>query len=129
MAHDIQFEEELDCLHVRVSGEKSIDTICASHDAICEASNARGISRLLIEERLDGPALSTFDLYDIVSRASRQGAAKYEAIAYVDESPDSKLEFAETLAVNRGLAVAAFDSVSAAKRWLRGSRSSIANSD
>lgn len=119
MSYDIRFDQEDDYVHVRVTGTKNLDTICAIHDDICEASRRLGFSRLLVEERLDGPPLSTFDLYDVVDRASRHGARKYDAIAYVDESRNANLEFAETVAVNRGMAVVAFDSLDAARSWLR----------
>ncbi len=118
MSYQINFEQKDDYMHIVVTGKKSTETIRAFHADICTQRENRGYSRILVEQRLEGPAISTFELYELVAEASQKAAGKYDAIAYVDETRDTNLSFAETVAVNRGAAVAAFGSVDAADRWL-----------
>ena len=118
MSYQINFEQKDDYVHIVVTGKKNTETIRAFHADICRQRENRGYSRILVEQRLEGPEISTFELYELVAQASQKAAGKYDAIAYVDETRDTNLSFAETVAVNRGVAVAAFGSVDAADRWL-----------
>lgn len=118
MNYQIDFEPKDSYTHILVTGQKSAETIRSFHDDICTQRERLGFSRILVEQRLEGPAISTFELYELVAQASQKAAGKYDAIAYVDEAHDVNLPFAETVAVNRGAAVATFGSVAAADRWL-----------
>jgi hypothetical protein len=80
---------------------------------------SRGCSRVLIEERLEGPRLGTLDVFQIAVEGSDKALGKLRAIAYVDVNAKGGLmKFAETVAVNRGLPITVFATVSAAKNWL-----------
>ena len=118
MSYQINFEQKDDYMHIVVTGTKSTDTIRSFHADICTQRENHGYSRILVEQRLEGPAIPTFELYELVAQASQKAAGKYDAIAYVDEARDTNLSFAETVAVNRGAAVATFGSIDAADRWL-----------
>jgi hypothetical protein len=73
----------------------------------------------LIEERLDGPRLGTLDVFQIASEESSKAEGLLKAIAYVDVNADGHLmQFAETVAVNRGLPVVVFSTVTDAEKWL-----------
>ena len=76
---------------------------------------------LLIEENLKGPSLGIFAVYEIVTKICLQAAAVVRQVAYVDISPEHKLEvnqFAETTAVNRGINVKLFKTVPEAENWI-----------
>ena len=91
---------------------------------------ARGCSRLLLEERLEGPRLELIDVFKIASEGSGSARGMFEALAYVDVNADGdSMHFAETVAVNRGLPVSVFSSVQDAEKWLLNEGRTDANSD
>jgi hypothetical protein len=72
-----------------------------------------------IEERLEGPRLGTFPVYKVASEGSERARGVLRAIAYVDVHADGNLmDFAETVAVNRGLPISVFPTVAKAREWL-----------
>ena len=76
-------------------------------------------SRLLIEERLEGPRLDTLEVFGIASEESGRVFGVLRAIAYVDINAEGDLmEFAENVAVNRGLPVRTFSTLAEAHKWL-----------
>ena len=78
---------------------------------------------MLLEECLEGPRLDTMDIFSIMSDGSVQNLGFFEAIAFVDLQMGEMGEFAETIAVNRGMPLAAFNSVSSAREWLLNQKS------
>ncbi len=89
-----------------------IRKICAEHD----------LSKVLIEENLTGPPVGTVDVYDVVSSSSVGVAPAIRSIAFVDVNPEhnfASMEFAETVAVNRGVHVRVFRDVPSAMEWIR----------
>jgi hypothetical protein len=105
-------------LHAIVTGPNTKETVAQSLQDIYKACLARNCLRVLIEERLEGPLLGTMDLFDVVSEGSRNGR-KLRAIAYVNEKLEGDLmQFAEHVAVNRGVAGRVFKTVAAAEEWL-----------
>jgi hypothetical protein len=81
---------------------------------------ARRVYRVLIEERLDGPRLGTMGVYQIAADGADRAKGLFEAIAYVDVNAKGRLmQFAETVAVNRGLPVTVFETVEEARKWLQ----------
>ena len=73
----------------------------------------------MLEEYLEGPGLDTIDIFDIISKASIQRTIGL--IAYVDANQDhgiGTMKFAENVAVNRGVNVRIFSSVSKAQKWI-----------
>jgi hypothetical protein len=59
------------------------------------------------------------EVFMIASEGSKRVLGEYDAIAYVDVYAGELLGFSETVAVNRGLPMAAFTSVADAEQWLR----------
>jgi hypothetical protein len=79
----------------------------------------RGCSRLLLEERLEGPRLGLLDVFKIASEGSPEVSGTFKAFAYVDVNAQGDLmQFAETVAVNRRLPLAVFSNVADAEQWL-----------
>lgn len=119
MGYELTIQQEASYLHVIVTGSNDADTVAGYLDQLRRECIARGVYRLLIEERLAGPRLSTFPVYQVVSEGSERARGLFQAIAYVDLNADGPLmQFAETVAVNRGLPLAVFRSVGKAREWL-----------
>jgi hypothetical protein len=134
MTYQLTFDQKPTYLHVIVTGLNSSENVAGYLKDILRECMARSCFRVLIEERLEGPRLEILDVFEIAAEGSGEANGMLEAIAYVDVKGASELmQFAETVAVNRGLPVAVFSTVADAERWLlkeqRSSRESNAAAD
>jgi hypothetical protein len=121
MDYSFTVNRRQDYLHVKVSGINSPDTVLRYMAEVREACVRDSCPRVLIEENLQGPSLSTAAVYGVISRASQSAAAVVMKIAFVDVNPNHDqglMKFAETVAVNRGVEVCVFKNVTAAEQWL-----------
>jgi hypothetical protein len=106
-------------LHVIVTGRNSRENVVRYLEEILHECTARSCFRVLIEERLDGPRLGALDVFQIVSEGSSKAGGILKAIAYVDVNAESNMmQFAETVAVNRGVPMVVFSTVAEAEKWL-----------
>ena len=122
MAYDVKVMHEDDYLHVVVTGDNTPEDVAGYLEQIRRVCAERGSSKVLIEENLTGPQLRTVDVYDVVDAASKGVAPAIRSVAFVDtnlEHPFTQMEFAETVAVNRGVNVRVFRDVPAAREWIR----------
>jgi hypothetical protein len=121
MSYKLTITQKPTYLHAIVSGLNNEENVMRYLGEIQRECTARGCPRVLIEERLEGPRLNTMGVFQIASEGTSRVQGFFEAIAYVDVNAEGDLmEFAETVAVNRGLPVAVFSSVSEAEKWLLG---------
>jgi hypothetical protein len=118
VAYNVTFEQRSDFLHARVSGTNSRESVVGYMEDVLQECKKRDCFRVLIEERLEGPRLQAMDVFTISSEGSMKVLGIFEAIAYVDEAMGELREFVETVAVNRGLPMAAFATVAEAEGWL-----------
>jgi len=119
MAYKLTIVQQHEYLHGTVTGENTEANIMGYIRELLGECTARNCSRVLIEERLDGPRLGTFELFELASEASRLASGLFKAIAFVDVYSDGEaMRFAENVAVNRGLPVAMFTTVADAEKWL-----------
>jgi hypothetical protein len=119
MPYQLTITANADFLHAVVTGSNDADTVARYLEELRRECIARRCYRLLIEERLEGPRLSTFPVYKVVSEGSERARGLLHAIAFVDVNAEGHLmEFAETVAVNRGLPIAMFATVAEAREWL-----------
>jgi hypothetical protein len=118
MAYEIEFERRDTYIHVRVTGDNSRETVTQYMEEVQAECTRQDCFRILIEEHLEGPRLATMDIFALISEGSTNVLGVFEAIAYVDEQMGDMGEFAETVAVNRGIPVAVFNSVPNAEAWL-----------
>ena len=118
MACSLVFEPKPTYLHAIVTGSNTKDNVRQYLSEVSQECKARGYSRVLIEERLEGPRLSMMEVYAIVSEGSLRGGGQLE-IAFVDVNAEGDLmQFAETLAVNRAMHVRVFSTVAEAEEQL-----------
>ena len=121
MSYKLTFTQKPAYLHAVVTGENSKDTAVRYLEEVQRECAARNCVRLLIEERLEGPRLGTTSVFEIAAERSETAQGHFKAIAYVDVNAEGNLmQFAETVAVNRGLPLRVFSSVAAAENWLLG---------
>jgi hypothetical protein len=123
MAYDMEVIRGGDYLRVVVTGDNTPADVIGYLDQVRKACAEHGLSKVLIEENLTGPQLDTADVYDVISTASVGVAPVVQFIAYVDVNPEhnfATMEFAETVAVNRGVNVRVFRDVPSAVEWIRG---------
>jgi hypothetical protein len=121
MSYKLTIIQKPTYLHAIVTGLNKRENVAHYLEEILRECKARGCFRVLIEERLDGPRLSTMDVFQIASEGSDRSIGHFKAIAYVDVNAEGNLmKFAETVAVNRSLPITVFSSVSDAEKWLLG---------
>jgi hypothetical protein len=119
MTYKLTIDQKPAYLHVIVTGQNSRENVMRYLEDTLRECMARRCFRVLIEERLDGPRLGTLDVFQIASEESSKAEGLLKAIAYVDVNADGNLmQFAETVAVNRGLPVVVFSTVADAEKWL-----------
>jgi len=119
VAYQLSIRQEPHYLHAVVTGANDADTVARYLDELRRECIARGCYRVLIEERLEGPRLGTFPVYKVASEGSERARGLLHAIAFVDVNAAGNLmQFAETVAVNRGLPIAVFATVEEARQWL-----------
>ena len=119
MTYKITFHQKPTYLHAIVTGQNSIENVGRYLEEIRGECIARRCFRVLVEERLEGPRLRAMDVFRIALAGGSKAAGTYNAFAYVDVNAHGNLmEFAETVAINRGVPVAVFSTVADAERWL-----------
>ena len=124
MDYQISFEQRPDYLYAAVTGTNTQEIVLAYMAEILRECEQRECYRVLIDERLEGPRLGEMDVFTVASEGSLQALGQFEAVAHVDAQMGAMSEFAETVAVNRGMPVAMFGNVDDADRWLKLRRSS-----
>jgi hypothetical protein len=119
MSYVLTITEKSSYLHATVTGSNSKENVLRYLQEIQRECAGRGCRRVLIEERLEGPRLRTMSVFDVASDGSSRAKRYFEAVAYVDVYAQGNLmKFAESVAVNRGVPVMVFASVSDAEQWL-----------
>lgn len=119
MSYDLTIFKKDNYLHARVMGQNSKEIIEQYLGEVVQKSKDAKCPYLLIEEALEGRRLDTLSVFDIASEGSAKSRGLFKAVAYVDVCAEGELmNFAETVAVNRGLPVRVFPTVAEAKEWL-----------
>ena len=119
MTYQLKIEQKPGYLHAIVTGQNSAENVRAYLEELRSECIARGCFRVLIEEHLEGPRLKTLDVFEVISKGSAPALGLYTAIAYVDLNAEGDLmKFAQATAVNRGLPVSIFLTVTEAERWI-----------
>lgn len=121
MAYTLSVKTKGDHLHFTVTGENTAENVSGYFSEVLRICQQRHSSRVLIEENLQGPSLGTYAIFNIISLAVQQHPPGSRLFAYVDINPMhdmGAMHFAETVAVNRGIAVKLFSRVPEAEQWL-----------
>lgn len=119
MRYEFQITKHPRYLHVKVKGQNNPDTVRQYLRDVKKACEEHSCAAVLIEEDLQGPSLEIVDIFQIASEGS--AAALDLIVAFVDVNKEhdfSRVQFAETVAVNRCVRVRVFRSVGSAAQWL-----------
>lgn len=120
MSFEMTLTEKPGYLHAIVTGQNTLENVMMYLKELHQECEARSVNRVLIEERLSGRRLETWDVYQIAAEGSQRGAGRFDAVAYVDVNASGELmKFAETVANNRGIPMSLFSNVADAEAWLR----------
>jgi len=107
-------------LYAQVRGQNSPETVLAYLAELMEECHRRDCFRVLIDERLDGPRLEAGDVFSVASEGAMNALGVFHAIAYVDRHMGEMADFAETVAINRGMPVKIFLALAQAEAWIEG---------
>jgi hypothetical protein len=119
MTYVLRIEPRADYLHAIVTGANSLENVVGYMEQLAHECAARQCFRVLIEERLEGPRLKTMDVFRVASQSGKPLVSQMRAIAFVDvNAVGDMMQFAEDVAVNRGLPVRVFATVEQAAQWL-----------
>ena len=119
MSYKLTIHQKPAYLHAVVTGRNTRENVAEYLEEIRRECIARNCFRVLVEERLEGPRLDTLEVFQVVSEGSSKASGIYKAFAYVDVNAKGNLmQFAETVAVNRGVPVVVFSTVADAEKWL-----------
>ena len=118
MTYTLNIEVNPTYMHATITGTNSRDVVSQYLYELLQECVKRNCFRVLIEENLQGPRLDAMEVFAVVSEGSMKALGKFEALAYVDEKMGEMAEFAETIAINRGMPISVFDNVDDAKDWL-----------
>ena len=109
-----------DLLTVKAAGvDDSLEDVQGYGKAIVEACHAAGCVRVLCDETDLEYRLGTMDTFESAAFIAEHAphVARVAIVCGPDQFADAS--FWETVAVNRGLSVRAFEDVAAAEDWLR----------
>jgi hypothetical protein len=121
MSYTLNVEPKSSYLYITVTGENSYDNIVRYLSEVRDMCRKYECSNVLVVENLAGPSLDLLSIYDLVSKTSEQTVRAVSKIAYVDINPEhnaNDMEFAEDVAVNRGVFVRVFSTIHEAEQWL-----------
>ncbi|MGH8242318.1 MAG: hypothetical protein ACRETY_03105 [Steroidobacteraceae bacterium] len=121
MSYHLEIIEKPTYVHAIVTGPNTMENVIGYLKELLRECEARQCFNVLIEERLTGRRLETWDVYQIASDNSALARGVFGAVAYVDVNAGGDLmKFAETVANNRGVPMTLFKTVAEAERWLAG---------
>lgn len=118
MSYKLEIEQRPGYLYFRIDGENSRETIPRYMSDVVHECHERDCFRALVHECLSGPRLSPMEVFSVASEGSMDILGVFDAVAYVDEKMGEMLDFAETVAVNRGMPLAMFANLAKAEKWL-----------
>ena len=119
MSYKLTIDQKPVYLHIIVTGHNSKETVMHYMEEVMRECTSRNCGYVLVEERLEGTRLGTFDVFSMVSEGATQFLGRFKAMAYVDVNGDGGLmQFAENVAVNRGIPIQIFSNIPDAEKWL-----------
>jgi hypothetical protein len=119
MTYKLTVDPKPSYLHIVVTGRNSRENVVRYLQETLRECAARNCFNVLIEERLVGPRLGTFEVFQIASVEGSKARGQMRAIAYVDVNAEGdSMQFAGTVAANRAVPVAVFSTVADAEKWL-----------
>jgi hypothetical protein len=119
MPYQLTIVEHPTYLHATATGSHSAQNVLRFLAEAYEECVKRGHASVLLEVNFTGPSLDVTSIYRVISQRVAD-ATKLAKVAYVDTSgrDAGRKEFAESVALNRGVNVRLFTGLEAAREWL-----------
>jgi hypothetical protein len=122
MSYNVAIEPKPGYLHITVTGDNAPESVLGYLREVHAACERSGCPRVLVEENLEGASLSVADVCEVVTQRANGVQPVVRTIAFVDCNPKhdpSLMKFAEDVAVNRGINIRVFPTVTEAEAWLK----------
>ncbi|MBP9211308.1 MAG: hypothetical protein KBF97_00840 [Bacteroidetes bacterium] len=110
-------------LHAVVTGANTLQAMDRYFTDIRNALEQQRCKSVLIEKKLEGPGLDTFDVFEVIRSHARYARDHGLRIAYVDLNRDqyrTTVAFGENLANILGVNAKVFSDADSAALWLTG---------
>jgi len=119
LSYILEQESKKDYTHFTVSGKDSVEVSLAYMREIFEICREQKITRVFIEESLEGQ-LSPTQMFEVTSRFSEMTRGLSVRVAHYDTHADHAQDnaFGETVARNRGVELRTFSDENSALNWL-----------
>ncbi len=121
MSYVLRLENKGAYLHITVTGDNTPENVANYLSEVRDKCVEHQCSTVLIEENLRGPSLAPSIVFSIITEAATRVWPIVKRIAYIDTNPAHQtetLQFAETVAVNRGVNIRFFSRIAEAEQWL-----------
>ncbi|MFA6469672.1 MAG: hypothetical protein WCW35_12295 [Bacteroidota bacterium] len=121
MSYTIHITYHPQYLHAMVEGDNSAKNVDRYFTDIQHAIGEHRCTNVLIEERLTGPGLDPFDIFEVIRTQARFARSHQLRIAYVDLNKDhhrTTVAFGENLANILGVNIKVFSTSLEAMVWL-----------
>ena len=118
MSYELKIEQRDGYLAVQVTGENKAENVIDCMREISELCSGADCYNLLVHECLEGPRLDTLAVFNVAAEGSLKALGQFDAVAYVDEKMGELADFAETVAVNRGMPLRMFTNLQQATAWI-----------
>lgn len=119
MSYTLTVTKKPSHLHFFITGDLNEENVLRYFNEILNACSTHKCFRILVEESLDGPRLNAVRVIEMIERAAGKSRGILKAIAYVDVNvQNNSMKFIEDAAINRGLPIKVFSSVTNAEKWL-----------
>ena len=118
MSFNLSVSDRGGYLFFTITGTNSRETVNEYSNEVISTCEKYDCFRVLIHEKLSGPRLEAMDVFNLASEGAMRVLGRFEAVAYVDEEMGAMADFAESVAVNRGMPVRFFSNVEDAERWI-----------
>ena len=119
MSYELKVEQRDGYLSIQVTGENKAENVIDCMREISELCTAADCYYILVHECLDGPRLDTLAVFNVAAEGSLKALGQFDAVAYVDERMGDMADFAETVAVNRGMPLRMFTNLKQATSWIQ----------
>lgn len=110
--------EEIGIMELRVNDLATREEVAESMKTISRLSGETGIELLLVDARNCDSMPSIVDVFELTSKFPR--SLKMAVLIPEKSKLVKKLQFGETVGINRGIPLRLFDSESEAIGWLKG---------
>ncbi len=117
MSYELTVNEEIGIMELQVHDSASREEVAESMETISRLSGETGIELLLVDARNCDSMPSIVDVFELTSKFPH--SLKMAVLVPAKRDLVEKLQFGETVGVNRGIPLHLFNSESEAIDWLK----------